>query len=180
MYRISNDQRSKQSMMRITNAVITLGQHIPFQELTVTQLVDEAKIGRTTFYRYFETVEDVVQYLCDVCLDDFIVQMNHVNFSHQSNPLASFIGPYLNYFKQHDQFVKLLITGDRLDMIKPKLRLIAQKSVINMDEHVRSYFIEMKLAFAITLLTEYFKTDQPINVEVLTANLSSEIKKFIN
>ena len=49
----------------ITDALFSLMKRKPFQQITVTELCEEAAIGRRTFYRNFELREDVIDFWLD-------------------------------------------------------------------------------------------------------------------
>ena len=65
MYHISNDKRAYQSSEMIYEALKHLMAKALFSDINVTDLVQEAKIGRSTFYRLFDAIEDVLHYKAD-------------------------------------------------------------------------------------------------------------------
>lgn len=53
----------------IADALLSLMKRKPFQQITVTEICEEAAIGRKTFYRNFELKEDVLDFYMDhLCL----------------------------------------------------------------------------------------------------------------
>ncbi len=50
----------------IADALFRLIKRKPFQQITVTEICDEAAIGRKTFYRNFDFKEDVVDFKLDI------------------------------------------------------------------------------------------------------------------
>ena len=54
MFKHSENQLVKQSQRRISQALIKLLATEKFAELTVTQICQEAGVGRKTFYRNFD------------------------------------------------------------------------------------------------------------------------------
>ena len=49
----------------IADALFSLMKRKPFQQITVTEICDEAAVGRKTFYRNFDLREDVVDFWLD-------------------------------------------------------------------------------------------------------------------
>ena len=49
----------------ISDALLSLMKRKPFQQITVTEICEEAAIGRKTFYRNFEQKEDVLDFYLD-------------------------------------------------------------------------------------------------------------------
>ena len=50
----------------IADALFSLMKRKPFQQITVTEVCDEAAVGRKTFYRNFELREDVIDFWLDL------------------------------------------------------------------------------------------------------------------
>lgn len=65
MYHISEDIRVQQSAQRICEAVVNCAKQKPFAEITVSDLHREYLISRTTFYRLFDNIVDVLEYMVD-------------------------------------------------------------------------------------------------------------------
>ena len=50
----------------IADALFSLMKRKPFQQITITEICDEAAVGRKTFYRNFELREDVIDFWLDL------------------------------------------------------------------------------------------------------------------
>ena len=57
----SNAARNAYVLEHATEAVLRLLRDKPLQEITISEICDEAGIGRTSFYRNFESREDVIR-----------------------------------------------------------------------------------------------------------------------
>ncbi|MGM9630236.1 TetR/AcrR family transcriptional regulator [Butyricicoccus sp.] len=66
MYHISNDIRMRNSAQQISNALLHCAKRKPFQEITISELHKEYGISRTTFYRLFDNIVDVLEYQVDL------------------------------------------------------------------------------------------------------------------
>jgi AcrR family transcriptional regulator len=57
----SNEARNAYVVEHITEALIKKLKHKPLDDISVSELCDEAGVGRTSFYRNFESREDVIK-----------------------------------------------------------------------------------------------------------------------
>ena len=65
MYHISNDIRTQKSADLIANALNEYVLKKNFTEITVTDLQKTSSVSRSTFYRLFDNIVDVLSYQCD-------------------------------------------------------------------------------------------------------------------
>ena len=57
----SNGARNAYVTEHITGALLSLLKEKPLQDISISEIVDSAGVGRTSFYRNYETKEDVVK-----------------------------------------------------------------------------------------------------------------------
>ena len=57
----SNEARNAYVIEHITGAMLELLKEKPLSEISISELVEDAAVGRTSFYRNFETKEDVIK-----------------------------------------------------------------------------------------------------------------------
>ena len=72
MYHISNDIRTQKSADLIANALNEYILKKDFTEITVTDLQKASSVSRSTFYRLFDNIVDVLSYQCDKLVSDSI------------------------------------------------------------------------------------------------------------
>lgn len=56
---------------QIADAFLQLMCEKPYEEITVTDIVNKADVGRASFYRNFESINDVLDYAVFAVIDDF-------------------------------------------------------------------------------------------------------------
>ncbi|MCD8007756.1 MAG: hypothetical protein LUF68_02265 [Clostridiales bacterium] len=71
MYHIKNDKRVKKSAALVVQAMDAYLDTHEFSSLTITELCNISTIGRATFYRLFDNLEDVVAYKCELFAEEF-------------------------------------------------------------------------------------------------------------
>ena len=71
----SKNPSSIRSKKEITDALITLMQDHPFSEITVKQIVLEAKIERKTFYNNFSSKEEVLDGVINSAIHEYVLAL---------------------------------------------------------------------------------------------------------
>lgn len=132
MYHIKADRRSLRSCKMIYDGLAALMQNKPFDSITVTDLVEKAKVGRTTFYRYFDQIEDVLRMRCDQVaaeLIDYLVENRPADMPVRTAILESI----LRYFHLHSEVIELLMKANRVYIF---------------EEALYRYFVSFKTSFS--------------------------------
>lgn len=63
---MSNEKRNTYVIEHLTNAFLQLLEEKPIKEISISELVDKAGVGRASFYRNYHCKEDIVKrYLCE-------------------------------------------------------------------------------------------------------------------
>ncbi len=75
MYKICKNEQSAQRQKYIAECMVQLWKREPYRQISVTDICRQASIPRKTFYRYFESKEDVFLFLCEYLL------MQYENYS---------------------------------------------------------------------------------------------------
>ncbi len=70
MYHIKHDKRAESSVELICTAVLELLETKPLGEITISDVQRRSTVSRSTFYRNFDSLEDVLALLCDRGFDE--------------------------------------------------------------------------------------------------------------
>ena len=102
------------SQHMIADALFNLMKRKPFQQISVTEICEEAAIGRKTFYRNFELREDVIEFQLDIMRDEYqngmsdltMAERLYYHFSYTQKNADYFIALYKNGLTQlaYDKF----------------------------------------------------------------------------
>ena len=98
------DRRQQKTKIAIHQAMTTLLKKKKFEALTVQDIIDEANIGRSTFYSHFETKEELLE---EICREMFA----HV-FSKGRKGFANRLTHILYHLQDHKENIKAIMYGE--------------------------------------------------------------------
>ncbi len=183
MYHIKNDKRSLQSSRWIYEALELLMHEKKYEDITITEIVNRAKVGRATFYRHFDTIDDVLRLKCDAKFAGLALFFAEYYQLPHSSDSSFHLKPFLRYWYVHSHIIELLIQAGKEDMIREALRhsILTFSGVISSREgaikrHL-NYFIEVRTAISISILTEWIKNKKDIAPDALADIINQQFKE---
>ncbi|MDF2722769.1 MAG: TetR/AcrR family transcriptional regulator [Paenibacillus sp.] len=182
MYHISNDKRSKESSAWIFDALERLMQTTAYKDIRITDICKEAKIGRVTFYRHYDTIDDILRKGCDekfAGLARFLFE-----YKKQHPDTAFFLKPFLQYWYMHPAILILLFKADRANILSECLEKMmghiqpAIKLVHPANEY-SNYFFALRSAIPLAILAEWVKHGLNIAPDELSDMLFNQLKDIM-
>lgn len=152
MYHIKQDKRSLSTAQTIENGIYECLKNKPLQEVTISDIHHVTGISRATFYRLFDTIEDVLLYMCDQYIEEVRTYFSKVGiFSSDNIGLASF-----RIFTEKYEFQKLLVDNHRQDLLakiyEENFKYLGANSQLSfLNEHENDYIWNLLSAPAIFL-----------------------------
>ncbi|ACV63344.1 transcriptional regulator, TetR family [Desulfofarcimen acetoxidans DSM 771] len=145
------DRRIQKTRESIFSAFSSLLAHKRYSKITVQDIIDEANIGRSTFYSHFETKDDLLKALCSDIFDhifseDLISESTH-DFSYTSNDLKSKITHILYHLKDSKRDIKGILSCESrelfLSVIKTYLEQLFNGYITNdsLNEIPKEYVV---------------------------------------
>lgn len=109
------DRRQCRTRSLIFTAFSALLERKSYTSMTVPDIIDEAGIGRSTFYAHFETKDELLKALCieifeHVFSDELLSEENH-DFSHHST-FKDRITHILYHLQEKQQSINGLFSGE--------------------------------------------------------------------
>ncbi len=101
---MSNEGRNKYVIKHITDSLLNLLEKKEIEDITISELCDNAGIGRVSFYRNFNSKEDILRAHVNELFDGWKSSWEKDN----KLPLSSGIGMVFGHFEQHRAFYRLL------------------------------------------------------------------------
>ena len=113
MYHIKSDKRSQSSAAEIARGLQECMKTIPLKSVTVSDIHRATGISRATFYRLFDTPEDVLYYR----LDQLVEGAEDYYENQRELPLAKILEGTIALGIGHHEFLKALIDNGRFDLL---------------------------------------------------------------
>jgi len=189
MYHIKKDKRSIQSSGWIYDALAELMNEKIYTEITVTEIVEKAKLGRATFYRNFDSLDDVLRLRCDKTFNElceYLLEYYKTNSSLDKGMNTVFIKPFLRYWYVKSSIIELLIKANRLDIINESFTNMFKLFLPHLDKSHDSiwnhmdYFIAIRSGVAINVLIQWIKNDKNIAPDDLADLIVNQMKESLN
>ncbi|WP_040468217.1 TetR/AcrR family transcriptional regulator [Limosilactobacillus gastricus] len=140
MFKHSQNQLVTQSQQRISQAMMKLLATESFAELTVTQICQEAEVGRKTFYRNFDDKMDVIAfYLYD--------EMQQERKTNRPTNLSEAMQKAFVFIYHHQETFKLLDQNDLLPQLQRIIKHLIQNHINELENKLHAMGIEDKIAY---------------------------------
>ena len=139
MYFKHKNKTAIRSQNMISDALFNLLKRKPFHHITITEICEEAAIGRKTFYRNFEFKEDIIHFQLDLMLNEYKEDLI-------STPLEQYLYHHFVYIQKNaDYFLALYNNGlsslayEKFAVLLPDIMPIWSKNEI--EQEYRSAYI---------------------------------------
>lgn len=107
------DRRQKKTRAAVFQALRTLMEQKQYSAITVQEIIDEANIGRSTFYAHFETKDDLLQCLCsDIFHHVFTDLLPQEEAALDSKNLELKLGHILYHLKENQVNIRGILAAD--------------------------------------------------------------------
>jgi hypothetical protein len=113
MYHINKDKRSEASDTLITEGLLTCLKSRSLSEITVTDIQRASSVGRTTFYRHFDCITDVLEYKCDQIFDEIAQPDNKRRLYSAEETVKKFI----RIWYKNEHILEAIVKNNRIDII---------------------------------------------------------------
>lgn len=185
MYHISSDKRSVQSAELIYLGLLDCLKRKPFERISISDIQKASTVARTTFYRSFDTIYDVLYWKCDACFYEVLSSYRPEQFLNE----LELVFHYFQYWMSHSDILELLIRINRHDIIYA-CHIKNAESLRNRISPVpglsiphSNYFISIRTGFTISILTTWLKGGRKESpeeiVEILREQLAALAKSSI-
>lgn len=161
MYHISKDKRSAASAELIYKGLLDCIKKKPFEQITISDLQKASGVARSTFYRSFDNLSDVLYWKCDSCFEEVLGNYAPSDFLDEFDLALH----YFRYWMSHSDILELLIQINRQDIIyachMKNAELIHARyedlPSVKLSNAEKKYFMSIRTGFTISILTAWLK-----------------------
>ncbi len=110
----SNEARNAYVIDHITDALLNLLRDKPVGDISIRELCDLAMIGRASFYRNFESKEDILRRYINKIFKEWTEEAD----KKENRPLNEWLGLLFAHFEKHRDFYSLLNERNLVYLLK--------------------------------------------------------------
>lgn len=173
MYHIKTDKRSQRSAQIICEGLAEVLKKKDYHEITISDLCVQTGIARTTFYRLFDIIDDVLLYQFD-----FLFKESMQKYKDSKEPI-SYAKIILSTAMNNQTITSILINSGRTDLFDFSTRLNEEQLLSNLhldiDEKKRLYCTPMLNAMIFAVLKTWIHNGCKENADELYEILRSNI-----
>lgn len=111
---MSNEGRNAYVIEHITAALLELLREKPIEEISISELCELAGIGRASFYRNFDSKEDILRAYIHALFQEWAAK----GTQEENKPLSEFLRSLFAHFERHRDFYALLSQRKRICLLK--------------------------------------------------------------
>jgi AcrR family transcriptional regulator len=167
MYHIKNDKRAEKSAKLICDAMLELISAKPFSEITVSDIQRVSSVSRSTFYRSFDCIADVLELMCDRGFQEI--------FSGSKGDLRTEV---FNYWFENSAVPEALVSVHRPDIFFDSFRRCASglESIgfLTGDPVKYDYFVSMITSVMMGILVTWIEHGKAETRDQLSEILDEE------
>jgi len=187
MYRKIEDKRAQLSQRMIYQALVEIIERKNFENISVTEVVEKADVARSTFYRNFDNLHDVLQMAADQSFEglyEYVIDY-YENRVDKEGMVINFIKPFLEYWYEDSEVIELLIKSRSFDLLLQTLAKTIEK-LLDLFEpkkgvitEYKNYYLAIRTSLAISILIEWIRNDKNIPPDDLAEILRKQVEESI-
>jgi len=185
MYHLTKNKKTHQSANLIFDALCTLMMKKDFSEITIKELVEQAGVGRATFYRLFDSLKDVLHYKCDVRFNELRESLKNYRVSESlSGPIGStlLLEPMLRFWYLDSIIIEIIIKANTIDVLHINLEALFEDLYDRLEDESskkknKDYFIALRTGILFNLLITWIKNKKNIPPDDLADIILEQISE---
>ena len=166
MYHVSNDLRAKKSAELICKGLEKCLEEKPLQKIRISDIYSKSYVSRSTFYRLFDSIEDIFAYECDIIRNETINAVKDKDFKDKNAEVIYCIKLWM----KHEALIKAIVENRLIGVLYDSHMRNAKDlkklySYYQKDDSEFNYFVSVLVSLIFTALTIYFQNNGEKSVE---------------
>ena len=183
MYHIPNGKRAAETAALIGDALVCLLQKKSLSSLTKSEVIRQATVSRSTFYRMFYSLEDIMDYLCDRLVSEYLRSFIQTRQGQEPKDLDLYLFA-LRYWLANSSVINLLVENGLEEKLYLSLRrncgIFFSQYVPDVDLNAEDIdlFLSMKMGGLSQSIITWCRLGEHRPVEETARQLSHYIEIF--
>lgn len=131
------DRRQRKTREAIFKAFSRLLEKKNYNHITVQDIIDEADIGRSTFYAHFETKDDLLNAICRQIFghifSDVLNAEEHHDFSNDNRTLSDKLTHLLYHLREQQKDMTSVLSGESGDLFLRYFKVYLERLFIEYE-----------------------------------------------
>jgi AcrR family transcriptional regulator len=115
LHHVKTDMRAQKSANKLLSTLLDVLKEKPLTQIGVRELTTRSGVGRATFYRNFDEIDDILRWQSDQEIKEYFTGYFTDEKAQQSR--LNFLTYTFSYWIDHPQVIEALLTNGRADII---------------------------------------------------------------
>ncbi len=130
--------QSEISKKFLANSLVDLLKFKNYEEITVQDIVDKAKMSRMTYYRNFDSVDDILKYYVSNITNDFVYDAYN---KYDSKMFKEYMIMLFDHLYEYRDLGNVLLKANKLYFMKEEFEKLFVSNSLNNKDKYRCSFI---------------------------------------
>lgn len=181
MYHIANDLRAKKSALAICKGLSECLEEKPLSEIKINDIYHKCSVSRSTFYRLFDSLEDVLSFECDSILDDTDSALELMQFKSKNEEVMYCIKRWL----KNKTILKTIVDNRMIGVLQDSFlrksnRFKLLYPIYYENESQFKSFVSTFVSLIYAALNVYFESNSDETIESVVKFVCSNTETIIN
>ena len=169
------NRQINRTMNVIFDALLKKMQIKPFHEISIVEITEQADVARLSFYRHFNTKEDIIIFKIKEIVGRFVRKMNTSTISASKDILDMLLGMVDNYRSIFNVIINNNLYGLIVQSFSPEIKMITKRlfGLLDSDTYVLTFY---EGAF-VNLIIEWVRSGEGVSKEEYSNILDRLINK---
>lgn len=159
MYHIKNDKRAITSAELIYDGLCQCLNKKSYTQITISDIQKASTVSRATFYRHFDTIDDILYWRCNQAFEEMFSLYVHK----ENATIYDFAQHFINYWTNNSSILEVLMQINRIDILytcHTEHMHLFQKTSLNAAQILQkdsAYFMGIRTGILIGIFMTWLK-----------------------